>query len=397
MSEKIGVLYIVAQEAFGADSAVHADIMRQLDRERFSVHIACTDGGGGVVPPSLAVMQKIPNASLRVTRFAPSLRQRDARAIWKGARSLVALGSDFRALREYVLREKIRIVHSTERPRDSAYNVALCKLTGAASIVHVHVKWSEQYSRLAKWGVAHADAVFSISQYVTGTLLAMGRPAASIYTVLNGIGTSKWDPDTDGAELRREFGIAPGTLLLASISRLFSWKGQRELLRAFALVHAELPDVELLIVGADDRLVEPDSFTAELKQLAQSLGVAHKVRFTGARSDIPKVLAACDLFTLPSFEEPFGLVFLEAMAMRRAVVAVNNGGTPEVVEHGRTGLLSAPWDISALAANILTLLRDPELRARMGQNGRERVLQHFDAKRMANDAAVAYEQIASGR
>ena len=397
MSEKIGVLYIVAQEAFGADSAVHADIMRHLDRDRFSVHIACTDGGGGAPPASLTVMQKIPNASLRVTRFAPSLRQRNAQAIWKGARSLVALGNDFRALREYVVREKIRIVHSTERPRDSAYNIALSKLTGARSIVHVHVKWSEQYSRLAKWGVARADAVFSISQYVTGTLLAMGRPAASIHTVLNGIETSKWDPNTDGAELRREFGIAPDALVLASVSRLFSWKGQRELLRAFALVHAELPEVELLIVGADDRLVEPDSFTAELKELARTLGVAHRVRFTGARSDIPKVLAACDLFTLPSFEEPFGLVFLEAMAMRRAVIAVNNGGTPEVVEHGRTGLLSAPYDIPALGANILTLLRDPELRARMGAAGRARALELFDATRMARDAAVAYEQIASAR
>jgi glycosyltransferase involved in cell wall biosynthesis len=397
MAEKIGVLFIVAQEAFGADSAVHADIMRNLDREKFTVHIACTDGGGGRVPPSLAVMQKIPNATLRVTRFAPSLRGRNAKAVWQGVRSMSALSTDFVALRRYIAREGIQLVHSTERPRDSSYNIGLSKLTGARSIVHVHVKWSEQYSRLAKWGVERADAVFSISRYVTDTLIGMGKSPGAIYTVLNGIEPTKWDPSVDGAGLRRELGLAQDTLVLASVSRLFSWKGQRELVRAFALVQAVIPNVALLIVGADDHIVQADSFSAELKALAQSLGIQDQVRFTGARSDIPRVMAACDLFTLPSFEEPFGLVFLEAMAMQRAVVAVNNGGTPEVVEHGRTGLLSPPWDVPALAANIITLLKDRDLRTRMGEYGRVRVLEHFNAQRMARDAGAAYEQILSQR
>ena len=293
MAEKIGVLFIVAQEAFGADSAVHADIMRNLDRDKFSVHIACTDGGGGSVPASLAVMQKIPNAALRVTRFAPSLRRRSAKALWQGVRSIAELSSDFLALRKYIAREGIRIVHSTERPRDSSYNIGLCKLTGARSIVHVHVKWSEQYSRLAKWGVARADAVFSISRYVTDTLVKMGKPADAIYTVLNGIEPSKWDPNLDGGELRRELGIAESSLLLASVSRLFSWKGQRELLRAFALVRDAVPNVQLLIVGADAPEVEGTSFSEELKVLARELRVAEHVVFTGARSDVPRIMAAC--------------------------------------------------------------------------------------------------------
>jgi glycosyltransferase involved in cell wall biosynthesis len=104
-------------------------------------------------------------------------------------------------------------------------------------------------------------------------------------------------------------------------------------------------------------------------------------------------MAACDVFTMPSFQEPFGLVFLEAMAMQRPVVAVDNGGTPEVVEHGRAGLLSKYQDVEALAANIVTLLGDRELRARMGAYGRTRVLDYFNAKRMASDAGAAYETV----
>jgi glycosyltransferase involved in cell wall biosynthesis len=395
MADKIGILFLQAQEGFGADAAVHADIMRNLDRERFAVHVACTGGHDTGVPDSLAILREIPDVHLRVTHFAPSLGQADARAVLRGMRSGLSFSSDLIALARYVTRERIAIVHSSERPRDAVYNVVLAKLTGARSAVHVHVKWSEEYSRLAKWGVRHADAVFSISRYVTGHLQRMGRPATSIYTVLNGIETSRWDPTLDGSALRRELGIAEDELVLASVSRLFSWKGQRELVRAFALVLAQVPNVRLLIVGADAEEVEAGSFTAELKELSRTLGVTDRVIFTGQRRDVPQVMAACDVFTMPSFEEPFGLVYLEALAMKRPVVAVNNGGTPEVVEHGRSGLLSPPWDVPALAANIVTLLQDRELRLRMGEYGRAQVLERFSAQRMARDAAAAYLQIAS--
>jgi glycosyltransferase involved in cell wall biosynthesis len=393
MTDKIGVLFLQAKEYFGADGAVHADIMRNLDRSRFEVHIACTDGDGASTPASLEILREIPDTQLRITRFAPSLRQHGLTGL---LRSTAAFSADFAALRRYMADARIRIVHSTERPRDALYNVSLAKLAGARSVVHVHVKWTEQYSKMARWGVQRADAVFSISRYVTDTIVRMGKPASRIHTVLNGIDTSRWDPSIDGSALRRELGVSSDALVLASVSRLFSWKGQRELVRAFALVRAQMHDTRLLIVGADEMEVESGSFTAELKALARSLGVERDVIFTGSRSDVPQIMAACDVFTMPSFEEPFGLVFLEAMAMKKPVVALDNGGTPEVVEHGRSGLLSPAWDVQKLADNITTLLRDPELRARMGEYGRARVLEHFSARRMAADAGAAYERILAG-
>jgi len=109
-----------------------------------------------------------------------------------------------------------------------------------------------------------------------------------------------------------------------------------------------------------------------LKEHASKLGIGENVIFTGQRSDIAALMAACDVFSLPSFEEPFGLVFAEAMAMKRPVVALTNGGTPEVVEHGKCGLLSPPGDIDALAANLLRLLDNPALRTQFGEYGRSR-------------------------
>jgi glycosyltransferase involved in cell wall biosynthesis len=393
MEEKIGVLFVHSQEGFGADAAVHADLMRHLDRERFEVHVACTAGDGQTEPPALCIMRTIPGLRVRPTQFAPGFRGRNLSTVLNGVRSARAFPRDFWDLRRYVKANRIRLIHSTDRPRDAVYGVLLGRATGAKSIVHVHVKWSKIYSFPARWAVNNSSAVFSISNYVTGTVAAMGRPLSEIHTVPNAIDLQRWDPTIDGSSLRRELGVAAGAPLLASVSRLFSWKGQRELLQAFAQVRGEIPDAKLLIVGADAPAVHGGSFTAELKALAAQLGLSEHVVFTGARSDIPEVMAACDVFTLPSFEEPFGLVFLEAMAMAKPVVAIDNGGTPEVVEHERSGLLSPPWEIAALARNIVTLLRDPELRARYGRHGRQRVEEYFNAQRMARDAERAYEKV----
>jgi glycosyltransferase involved in cell wall biosynthesis len=387
----IDVLFMHAQDGFGADAAVHAGLMQALDRRDFRVHVACTAGADGERPVSFQRYERIDDIQLRPTRFLPGLRQ--AGAATQIPARLLASASELGALRRYVRTNRIRIVHGSDRPRDASYTVALAKLCGIKSVVHVHVKWSSEYSAPSRWGVRHADACFGISQYVTQTIISSGKPASRVHTVLNAIDPSRFDPSIRGDAIRREFSIPDGAPLLASVSRLFSWKGQRELLRALAIVKAERPDVRLLIVGADELEVGGGSFSTELRRLAGELGLTDQVVFTGQRSDIPEIMAACDVFTLPSFEEPFGLVFLEAMAMKKPVVAIDNGGTPEVVEHGQSGLLSPAWDVQALAANISTLLADPALRASMGERGREQMLAKFTPQRMANDASAAYRAV----
>jgi glycosyltransferase involved in cell wall biosynthesis len=211
--------------------------------------------------------------------------------------------------------------------------------------------------------------------------------------VLNAIDPSGLDPSIAPGPVRRELGLPEGVPVVVSISRLFHWKGHADLLRAMAVVRREVPEARLVIVGEEDLaaggLARP-GYMAELKQLAGDLGLKDHVLFTGFRGDVPRMLAAADVFALPSFQEPFGLVFLEAMAMKRPVVALDNGGTPEVVEHGKSGLLSPARDPDALAANLLTLIRDPALRARMGECGRRAVETRFTPARMARDVERVY-------
>ncbi len=393
VSEPVNVLFIQSQQAFGADSLIHAELMRHLDRKGFTVHVACTRGDDDTMPKSLRAIRQIPDVAVRPTRFAPGFSQRSPASILRGARAGLAFPLDAVGLVRYMKRHRIDVVHGTEKPRDAVYANLLGRATGAKSVVHVHVKWSPEYSPAARWAVRNADAVFSISKYVTGTIVDMGVPEDRIHTMLNCLEASGWDPDTDGSAVRRELAIPEDAPVLVSVSRLFSWKGQRELIQAMPLVLERFPETRLLIVGPDELFVHGGSFTAELRQLAGSLGVEHSIIFTGERRDVARIMAAADVYTMPSFEEPFGVVFLEAMAMRLPVIGVDNGGTPEVVEHGRAGLLSPPWDVPALAANINAFLADPALRAEMGEYGRSRVLDHFNPQRMAREAEAAYRAI----
>jgi glycosyltransferase involved in cell wall biosynthesis len=388
------ILFVQAQETFGADAFVHAQIMRHLNREEFVVHVACPRPEGSASSPAFEALSRIPDIRLHPVRFAPTLARRTPKDFLAALARGLVFPQDFLAIRRVIATEGVAIVHGSDRPRSALYSVALARGTRAKAVVHMHVKWSTDYGRASTLAVNQADAIFGISRFVSDSVVASGKPRERVHTLPNAIDVEKWDPRTDGSVVRAEFSIAPSAPVLVSVSRLFPWKGQRDLLRALAIVVRRFPDTKLLIVGADEPFAHHGSFTQELVALARDLGLLEHVIFTGQRSDIPALMAAADIFTLPSFEEPFGLVYLEAMAMERPIIALDNGGTPEVVEHGVTGLLSPAGDFAALAANITRLLADPGARRAMGSAGRARVLAMFSAQRLASDAQRAYRSLA---
>ena len=387
---KTGVLFVNSPVRLGADTFIHTQIMRALDRSRFDVHVACSAGKPGDRTPAFEVLSTIPELRLRPSNFGPSLNGRSR--IDKAVQLLGGLPTlaSFASLASYIRRHQIRLVHSTDRPRDAVSCVLLGKLTGAKSIVHVHVKCAEWMGRSVRTAMGHADALVGVSEFVTGSFVEFGYDVNKTHTVLNAIDLARWDHGLDSSSVRRELGIPAGAPIVACAARLFRGKGQDQVIRAIAEVRREVPDVRLLVIGQDDRDAMRTSFTAELKALVNELGLTEHVIFTGFRSDMDALFGASDVFALASLEEPFGLVYLEAMAMKKPVVALDTGGTPEVVEHGKSGLLSAPGDITAFARNLLTLIRDSALRHRMGEYGRRRVEAHFTPVRMARDVEQLY-------
>jgi len=192
-------------------------------------------------------------------------------------------------------------------------------------------------------------------------------------------------------ELRAQLGLTPDNEVIAVIARLTPWKGHMVLLDAFRAAHAERPQARLLVVGAPTFWEE--SYLGELQQHAAQLGCAEAVRWLGFRDDIPDVLALCDLMVLPSVNEPFGIVIVEAMVAGKPVIANDSGGPPEIVADGVTGLIVQTGQAGPLAEAILKLLSDPERAREMGRRGRERALEHFDIRRSVREIEDLYRQI----
>jgi glycosyltransferase involved in cell wall biosynthesis len=393
--ERPGVLFISSAEWPGADTFIHMLIMRHLDRQKFVVHIAGPGGESGVRSDGYKALAAIPDVRLRAMNFGPSMFYRTTLGRFAQVFGIPATFLSFLRVARYIRSQGITVLHATDRPRDAVACAILGKLTGAKSIVHVHLKCAAWMGHPLRWAMRQVDALAGISRFVVGSLHECGYSRRNTHTVLNGIDLARWDPSIDPKAVRGEFSIPPGAPVVACAGRLFAGKGHGEVVRAIAVLRQEFPDIRLLIIGRDDFQVMRTSYTEELQALAAALGISQHVVFTGHRPDMPQVFAACDVFALPSFEEPFGLVYLEAMAMKKPVIALDNGGAVEIVEHGRNGLLVNPERPQELATHLATLLRDPALRSRMGEHGRRRVEARFTAQRMAEDFARLYEDLTS--
>lgn len=254
----------------------------------------------------------------------------------------------------------------------------------------------------------HAARLFRPTRLVTNSravkrrLLEFGSwDASRIDVALNGIDSAALRAQADRQVWRAEMALAEEELAVGVVGRLVPWKGQEDFIRAAALLSARVPNVRFFVVGG----VVTDRHTAEqlgdererLERLSRELGLAERMTFTGARGDIPSVMAGLDVLVLTSHAEPFGNVLLEAMSLGTPVIATAAGGAEEVVEPGKTGLLVPPRDPAALACALQTLLLDPPMLRAFGAAGRERVASHFTLERQAREVLATWERVASGR
>ncbi|MGZ4664043.1 MAG: glycosyltransferase family 4 protein [Frankiaceae bacterium] len=399
-SGKIRVLFTQSHSDFTAVSHVHSLLMRGFDPERVEVHVACIPENASGVPESLRILREIPNVRIRPTRFGPSLYRRSKRdiatsAVRDGLRGVASLAG----LTAYIKRHRIDVVHFSERPRDAVYGLAGGRAAGARTVFHLHSEPADWMSSRSRWAMREADGLICVSQHTARLAVAQGRMQQHTYAVLNGLDLAHWRPTTDGTPVRAEFGIPADALVLSITSRVVPSKGHEQLLDALARLQKRIPPFRLIIAGADDPAVLPPGFsqTDALRAQARRLGIADRVIFAGGRDDVREILAASDIYAMPSLDEAFGLAFIEAMAMELPVVALRAGGTAEIVAHGESGLLSAPGDPDRLAENIAQLADNPPMRRAMGRAGRARVERRFSAARMAREVEDVYLALLSPR
>jgi phosphatidylinositol alpha-1,6-mannosyltransferase len=250
-------------------------------------------------------------------------------------------------------------------------------------------------SPMRRWALQQADFVISISDYTKQQAVAInGLDEKRIFVLPNAL---EWKP-IEAPEPAASFDVPPGTRLL-SVGRLESseqQKGFDTVIRSLPAIAGRVADVQYLIVGSGTDLERH-------KQLAQELGVSDRVHFLGTVDEqtLRQCYESCDLFVMPSAQEGFGFVYLEAMQFAKPVVAARSGGTPEVVEDQVTGLLVEYGNEDQLAQALIALCLDREKRSRLGSAGYQRLQErftfvHFKQKLTEILAAEVPPQLASG-
>lgn len=229
------------------------------------------------------------------------------------------------------------------------------------------------------------DRFLAVSNWVARGLRHVSKvPERKIRIVRNGIPLRDFDRPFDG-RLRGMLSGESQRPIVLTVARLDEQKGHKFLIEAAAKV----PEAIFVLAGAGP-------LRDDLEAHARALKLDDRVRFLGHREDIPELLAACDLFVLPSLYEGYPLSIMEAAAARKPTVATVVGGTDEVIRHGETGLLVPPADSAALATAIRALLAEPAMAARLACAAHLRS-REFSAETMCKRTGDAYDEILSSR
>lgn len=298
-----------------------------------------------------------------------------------------------RRLRELIGTLRIDIVH-THGYKSGLFGLAAANGCGIPAVATAH-GWTRNalrahvYEGLEARILKRFDRVCTCSEYMKMDLVRAGVAAERIRLVHNAVDVEGFAggglADREG-RLGRQ--VPEGAVLIGTIGRLSSEKGQRFLLEAFAKVRREVPEAFLLIGGTGDR-------EGELRAFAEDLGVAVAVLWVPEcpHEQVPSLLGAMDLFVLPSLMENQPLVLLEAMAAGVPVVATRVGGVGEIIEDSREGLLVRPGDSVALAETILRALGDGE-GSRRAEKAEEKVRSAFSIEQYGRALGSVYDEIA---
>ena len=226
------------------------------------------------------------------------------------------------------------------------------------------------FSRLSLW--------ISLTQGMMNKVLKFTRmPVEKVRVVPLGTDLDEFNPKHFGkSAARKSFALPQNRRIVGVLGRLDAQKGQETLLRSIPEVIKNHPNVLFVIAG--DETAGETGYKAHLEDLCCTLKIERHVRFLPFTDDVPRFMATLDVFVLPSFAETFGLVVLEAMAMKLPIIATNAGGLPEIITNNKTGLLIEPKDSTALAGAVHRILGNKSLSIALAQSARKEALKRYD-------------------
>lgn len=370
--KKIRVLHIAASTAGGVGLLI-LYLMKFLDRRVFEQKFVC---GTGYPLDETFLKEGMDIRFIRLSRRPMSFS------------NLIGFFQIYRLLRK----EQFDIVH-THTSVGGFYGRIAAKLNRIPSVIwsihgygsHVgHKPWKRKIFQVIEKIMDHlTDHYIAISRSIKEEGVSRGITTPDkVKIIYNTIDLNRFSVITISEEFLRACGSFP---IIGTIARLEPQKGIEYLIKSVPLIKRSVPSIKVLVVG-DGPLRE------KLEKMADDLNVSNSIFFLGWRTDIAEILSVMDVFCAPSLWEGFGMVLLEAMAMKKPVVASEIGGIPEVVKNNETGILVPPANFRSFATAVTRLLKDRELAVRMGEAGRKRVEKEFIIEKMINDYYKIYLQ-----
>jgi glycosyltransferase involved in cell wall biosynthesis len=240
-----------------------------------------------------------------------------------------------------------------------------------------------------RWLPRANHSFVAVSNHIRDSLIARGLSAARVHTVYNGtdLNAEDWIVPAQSLSVRAELGLPAMAEVVGQVGRVDAFKGAPILVRAAGQIVAERPNAYFVFVGHADPGIQQ-----ALWEEASSYGIEDRLRFIGVRNDVPRLLGAMDVVTLPSVSEACSMAIIEAMTMGIPVVATRAGGNIELVEDGVTGLL-VERSSSELAPAVVRLLSDAGERRRMGDAAKTRARTFFTARVMASQMEGVYQRV----
>ena len=260
----------------------------------------------------------------------------------------------------------------------------------------VHERGLPKYGPSDRFWSRRLPLIVPMSRWIGRAMVEQGVAAGRIRVMYDGVDPERLTVERSPEQLRQHLGIRPGQPVIGIVGNIREWKGQETVVRALRPVVDRHPDLVCLFVGA--AVAVDQQFKQRLDGLIMEIGLLDNIRFTGYQRDVPSFVNLMRFMIHAStVPEPFGMVVLEAMALKKAVIGSRAGGVIEMVTDGETGFTTPAGDAPALAARMLDLLADESRTTEMGRRGHRRVVEHFSLRRYANDVQASYDAIQAGR
>ncbi len=251
--------------------------------------------------------------------------------------------------------------------------------------VHSDLK-QRVYNNVDRLSLRHADLAVTVCAAFSRRLQSFGVAEGKVRILHNSVAATRVPVDTARDDWRGRLGATADTYLLVSVGRLSAEKGHGDLLRALAQRGAR--NWRLVLVGDGPERVS-------LLRESEALGISQNIIFTGFMNNVAELLSAADMFVLPSRSEGSSNALLEAMAAGLPIVATDAGGTPEIIENRRSGLVTPVQDVVALSGAISSLVADPSLAKALGTAARERAASEFSPAAYRRKLLAIYAECGS--